>query len=130
MTLAVVGFLLPFDPLLLLEQAGIPGLGDGKLDLDGIGRLFYELGNMKSVLNKMDIVPGVPDFFVGEDMHAQGYEAKYPVAIIPGIISTGAWHAHFVALELTCLLTGLESWSTSPDYRPYFRQKIWGGACA
>ena len=21
----------------------------------------------------------------------------------------------------------LESWSTSPEYRPYFRQKVWGG---
>ncbi len=24
-------------------------------------------------------------------------------------------------------LTGLESWSTSPDYRPFFREKLWGG---
>jgi phospholipid:diacylglycerol acyltransferase len=25
------------------------------------------------------------------------------------------------------LSQGLESWSTSPDYRPFFRQKMWGG---
>jgi phospholipid:diacylglycerol acyltransferase len=22
---------------------------------------------------------------------------------------------------------GLESWSTAPEYRPFFRQKMWGG---
>ncbi|KXN91081.1 Phospholipid:diacylglycerol acyltransferase [Leucoagaricus sp. SymC.cos] len=50
------------------------------------------------------------EFQVGESMKARGLDAEYPVILIPGIISTG-----------------LESWSTSPDYRAFFREKLWGG---
>ncbi|KAJ7188606.1 phospholipid:diacylglycerol acyltransferase [Mycena filopes] len=50
------------------------------------------------------------EFQVGTEMSARGLTAKYPVILIPGIISTG-----------------LESWSTDPDYRAFFRQKLWGG---
>ncbi|KAE9399765.1 Lecithin:cholesterol acyltransferase [Gymnopus androsaceus JB14] len=50
------------------------------------------------------------EFQVGENMKARGLSAEYPVVLIPGVISTG-----------------LESWSTSPEYRPFFREKLWGG---
>ncbi|KAF9524019.1 phospholipid:diacylglycerol acyltransferase [Crepidotus variabilis] len=50
------------------------------------------------------------EFQVGEAMKARGLTAEYPVILIPGIISTG-----------------LESWSTAPEYRPFFREKVWGG---
>ncbi|KZT69720.1 LACT-domain-containing protein [Daedalea quercina L-15889] len=50
------------------------------------------------------------EFTVGEKIAAEGLTAKHPVVLIPGIISTG-----------------LESWSTTPEYRPFFRQKLWGG---
>ncbi|EKM80728.1 hypothetical protein AGABI1DRAFT_71227 [Agaricus bisporus var. burnettii JB137-S8] len=50
------------------------------------------------------------EFKVGEAMKAKNLSAEYPVVLIPGIISTG-----------------LESWSTSPDYRAFFREKLWGG---
>ncbi|KAJ7076865.1 phospholipid:diacylglycerol acyltransferase [Mycena belliarum] len=50
------------------------------------------------------------EFQVGEAMRDRGLTAEYPVVLIPGIISTG-----------------LESWSTDPDYRAFFRQKLWGG---
>ncbi|KAI0072852.1 phospholipid:diacylglycerol acyltransferase [Panus rudis PR-1116 ss-1] len=50
------------------------------------------------------------EFKVGEELSARGLSAKHPVVLVPGIISTG-----------------LESWSTSPEYRPFFRQKVWGG---
>ncbi|KAH9917564.1 phospholipid:diacylglycerol acyltransferase [Fomitopsis serialis] len=50
------------------------------------------------------------EFSVGEKVAAEGLTAKYPVVLVPGIISTG-----------------LESWSTTPEYRPFFRQKVWGG---
>ncbi|KAI0745619.1 phospholipid:diacylglycerol acyltransferase [Earliella scabrosa] len=50
------------------------------------------------------------EFTVGEAMAARGLSAKHPVVLVPGIISTG-----------------LESWSTSPDYRAFFRKKLWGG---
>ncbi|KAG7449626.1 LACT-domain-containing protein [Guyanagaster necrorhizus] len=50
------------------------------------------------------------EFRVGEKMAERGLSAKYPVILVPGVISTG-----------------LESWSTTPDYRPFFREKLWGG---
>nr|VWP02474.1 Zn(2)-C6 fungal-type domain-containing protein [Ganoderma boninense] len=50
------------------------------------------------------------EFTVGEKIAAKGLSAKYPIVLVPGIISTG-----------------LESWSTSPEYRPFFRKKLWGG---
>lgn len=50
------------------------------------------------------------EFQVGESIKARGLTAKHPVILIPGVISTS-----------------LESWSTSPEYRPFFRQKLWGG---
>ncbi|KAH9828727.1 phospholipid:diacylglycerol acyltransferase [Rhodofomes roseus] len=50
------------------------------------------------------------EFTVGEKVAEEGLTAKHPIVLIPGIISTG-----------------LESWSTTPEYRPFFRQKLWGG---
>ncbi|KAF8891737.1 Lecithin:cholesterol/phospholipid:diacylglycerol acyltransferase [Infundibulicybe gibba] len=50
------------------------------------------------------------EFQVGESIKARGLSAKHPVILIPGVVSTG-----------------LESWSTSPDYRAFFREKLWGG---
>uniref|UniRef100_A0A0W0EX56 Phospholipid:diacylglycerol acyltransferase n=1 Tax=Moniliophthora roreri TaxID=221103 RepID=A0A0W0EX56_MONRR len=50
------------------------------------------------------------EFQVGEEMSKRGLAAQYPVVLIPGVISTG-----------------LESWSTAPEYRPFFREKMWGG---
>ncbi|KAI0249241.1 Lecithin:cholesterol acyltransferase-domain-containing protein [Lactifluus subvellereus] len=50
------------------------------------------------------------EFQVGDEIKARGLEATYPVVLIPGVISTS-----------------LESWSTSPEYRQFFRQKVWGG---
>ncbi|KAG0699360.1 Lecithin:cholesterol acyltransferase-domain-containing protein [Suillus ampliporus] len=50
------------------------------------------------------------EFQAGEAMKARGLTAHYPIVLVPGIVSTG-----------------LESWSTSPDYRAFFREKLWGG---
>ncbi|KAF8551971.1 Lecithin:cholesterol acyltransferase [Imleria badia] len=50
------------------------------------------------------------EFQAGEALKERGLTAQYPVVVIPGIISTS-----------------LESWSTSPEYRPFFREKVWGG---
>ncbi|KAG9312062.1 Lecithin:cholesterol acyltransferase-domain-containing protein [Chiua virens] len=50
------------------------------------------------------------EFQVGEAMKARGLTAQYPVVVVPGIISTS-----------------LVSWSTAPEYRPFFREKVWGG---
>ncbi|KAF8589534.1 phospholipid/diacylglycerol acyltransferase [Ramaria rubella] len=50
------------------------------------------------------------EFQVGEAMLERGLKPRYPIVLVPGIVSTG-----------------LESWSTSPDYRGSFREKLWGG---
>ncbi len=49
------------------------------------------------------------DFAVGDALSRQGITAKHPVILVPGVVSTG-----------------LESWSTSPEYRGYFRKRLWG----
>ncbi|KAF8200725.1 phospholipid:diacylglycerol acyltransferase [Pholiota molesta] len=50
------------------------------------------------------------EFQVGEAMKGRGLTAQHPVILIPGVVSTA-----------------LESWSTAPEYRPFFREKLWGG---
>ena len=48
-------------------------------------------------------------FSIGLAARSQGIEAKYPVIMIPGVISTG-----------------LESWGTEEKSRQYFRKRLWG----
>lgn len=48
-------------------------------------------------------------FSIGLAARSQGIEAKYPVIMIPGVISTG-----------------LESWGTEEQSRQYFRKRLWG----
>jgi phospholipid:diacylglycerol acyltransferase len=48
-------------------------------------------------------------FSVGLHLRSQGVEAKHPIIMIPGVISTG-----------------LESWGTSPTSLMYFRRRLWG----
>ncbi|KAI9815173.1 MAG: hypothetical protein M1832_005575 [Thelocarpon impressellum] len=48
-------------------------------------------------------------FSVGLNLMAQGIQAHHPVVMVPGVISTG-----------------LESWGTSAESRPYFRKRLWG----
>ncbi|KAF7980834.1 hypothetical protein HWV62_36468 [Athelia sp. TMB] len=50
------------------------------------------------------------EFQVGDALAARGLTAHHPVVLVPGVVSTG-----------------LESWSTHADYRPFFRAKLWGG---
>ena len=60
------------------------------------------------------------EFLVGQTMKDRGLDAKFPVVLIPGVISTVS--------ELLCTsnflkfcLKSLESWSTTPDNRPFVR---------
>ncbi|KAI9373715.1 phospholipid:diacylglycerol acyltransferase [Aspergillus egyptiacus] len=48
-------------------------------------------------------------FSVGLQLQEQGVEAKHPIIMIPGVISTG-----------------LESWGTGDVSRMYFRRRLWG----
>lgn len=69
------------------------------------------------------------EFQVGENFKARGLDAEYPVILIPGIISTVCRVLHFLIFvqKNSFSRQGLESWSTSPDYRTFFREKLWGG---
>lgn len=48
-------------------------------------------------------------FAIGVHAKEEGITAVHPCIMIPGVISTG-----------------LESWSTEEDARPYFRKRLWG----
>ena len=48
-------------------------------------------------------------FSIGLAARSEGIEAKFPVIMIPGVISTG-----------------LESWGTEEKSRQYFRKRLWG----
>lgn len=48
-------------------------------------------------------------FSVGLNLLSQGIRSNLPVVMIPGVISTG-----------------LESWGTTNQSRPYFRKRLWG----
>ncbi|KAI7977757.1 hypothetical protein EIK77_009297 [Talaromyces pinophilus] len=48
-------------------------------------------------------------FSVGLQLKSEGVQAKHPVVMIPGVISTG-----------------LESWGTEIESRQYFRKRLWG----
>ncbi|KAL3426125.1 Lecithin:cholesterol acyltransferase [Phlyctema vagabunda] len=87
---------------------------------------FPEIGEL-SMSNLMDVLPAgmirdvrdlakgerevtnYDSFSVGLNLLSQGMEAKHPVIMIPGVISTG-----------------LESWGTTNKSRPYFRKRLWG----
>ncbi|KAF9243104.1 Lecithin:cholesterol acyltransferase-domain-containing protein [Melanogaster broomeanus] len=51
------------------------------------------------------------EFQVGEAMKERGLTAQYPVVLVPGIIST-------VRIRIVV---------NFPEYRPFFREKLWGG---
>ena len=67
------------------------------------------------------------EFEVGEAMKARGLTASHPIVLIPGVISTVCHCSYLVYPSQDIFVQGLESWSTSPDYRAFFRQKLWGG---
>jgi phospholipid:diacylglycerol acyltransferase len=68
------------------------------------------------------------EFRVGEEFKARGLSARYPVILVPGIVSTVCpKHFQIYGLNLLIVSQGLESWSTHPDFRPFFREKLWGG---
>jgi phospholipid:diacylglycerol acyltransferase len=49
------------------------------------------------------------DFLVGEDATKKdGLKKRHPMVLVPGIVSTG-----------------LESWSTEPVSRTFFRKRLW-----
>lgn len=83
---------------------------------------------MRATLPSMDQFQGVEGFTVGSQLAEQGYAAKYPVVIVPGIISTVRLRFPTRGRDrIDARTQGLESWSTRPEHRTYFRQKIWGG---
>ena len=49
------------------------------------------------------------DFRVGHSLAAQGRKPKHPVVLLPGLVTSG-----------------LESWTTTEEDEPFFRQRLWG----
>ncbi|KAF2487427.1 Lecithin:cholesterol acyltransferase-domain-containing protein [Neohortaea acidophila] len=90
----------------LVEMAG---LGDMRLDslLD-----VLPAGLIKDVQNLQTAEKEAVDydsFAIGLAAKAEGVHSKFPVIMIPGVISTG-----------------LESWGVEAQSRPYFRKRLWG----
>ncbi|KAG6333158.1 hypothetical protein ID866_5925 [Astraeus odoratus] len=112
----LLGFILvrPYDILemqaqiaLLMEAYDI-SLKIPEIDLSGVELEWQRLRGNIPELWKLN--NDGREFQVGEAMKARGLTAQYPVVLVPGIVSTG-----------------LESWTTSPEYRAFFREKLWGG---
>ncbi|TCD62272.1 hypothetical protein EIP91_007111 [Steccherinum ochraceum] len=93
---------------LLLDEFGIVLPQLPQIDLSSVEAEWRRLRN--NIPEPWKINTNGLEFKVGEEIAARGLSAKHPVVLVPGIISTG-----------------LESWSTSPEYRTFFRQKLWGG---
>lgn len=92
---------------LLLEEYDLPSLGAAEVE-------WKELFSGNSPLVPWNIGRANFDgreFCVGEELSQRGLKAKYPVILIPGIISTA-----------------LENWSTAGQYKAQFRKRYWGGA--
>ncbi|PVF93551.1 putative LRO1-a lecithin cholesterol acyltransferase-like protein [Serendipita vermifera] len=97
----------PTSLSLLLEEYDLPSLGAAEVE-------WRELFSANSPLipwNVGRVNFDGREFCVGEDLSARGLQAKHPVILIPGIISTA-----------------LENWSTSGEYKAQFRKRYWGGA--
>ncbi|KAI5295963.1 Protein kinase C-like 1 [Ascosphaera acerosa] len=92
----------------------LPNL-DVMLDLPDLSALTDVLpANMLTDLrqftsSRADERSAYDSFAVGLYLQSQGLRAKFPVVMIPGVISTG-----------------LESWGTDEASRPYFRKRLWG----
>ncbi|KAI9740808.1 MAG: hypothetical protein M1818_004413 [Claussenomyces sp. TS43310] len=91
------------------ELIDFPELGD--LSMDSVLDVF-PAGLVKDA---KDLTQGQRDAFnydsfsVGLKLESEGFHAKHPVVMIPGVISTG-----------------LESWGTGNISRPFFRKRLWG----
>jgi phospholipid:diacylglycerol acyltransferase len=100
------------------------------IDIDW-SRIEFEWENLKArIPEPWKLNNDGREFMVGEKLREEGLRAKYPVVLVPGIISTvcqpSIFQEYCCAKLLTLLTQNLESWSTSPEYRSWFRQKVWG----
>ena len=105
-----------------------PTLDLPQLDLSRVEREWQKL--WKNIPEPWKLANNGLEFTVGEAMAERGLSAKHPVILVPGIISTVSPALHKLGMPLIRCKTatqGLESWSTSPDYRAFFRKKLWGG---
>ncbi|KAI5283062.1 hypothetical protein KEM54_002452, partial [Ascosphaera aggregata] len=109
---ALGGLLGVITALFLADQNEVISL-ESVLDFPDISSLTDVLpANILTDLSQFtskDESSAYDSFAVGLYLQAQGLKAKYPVVMIPGVISTG-----------------LESWGTDLPSRPYFRKRLWG----
>ncbi|KAK0315683.1 phospholipid:diacylglycerol acyltransferase [Friedmanniomyces endolithicus] len=91
------------------KLADMAGLSDMNLDaiLDVLpAGLIQEVRDLQTP--EKDVV-NYDSFAIGLQARSEGVSARYPVIMIPGVISTG-----------------LESWGTEEQSRQYFRKRLWG----
>ncbi|KAK3112048.1 phospholipid:diacylglycerol acyltransferase [Teratosphaeriaceae sp. CCFEE 6253] len=90
----------------LVEMAGLNGMNlDSIMDVLPAG-LIREVRDLQT--NEKDAV-NYDSFAIGLAARSEGVSQKYPVIMVPGVISTG-----------------LESWGTEEESRQYFRKRLWG----
>ncbi|KAK9448014.1 Lecithin:cholesterol acyltransferase-domain-containing protein [Limtongia smithiae] len=102
------------------QLVSLDSLGDINLDAisefmeDMRGRLpIGILKDVSDISNEEQSKPKTEAFVVGKQMYNEGLRAKFPVVMVPGVISTG-----------------LESWSVIDtkecNCESYFRKRLWG----
>ncbi|RKF57511.1 Phospholipid:diacylglycerol acyltransferase [Golovinomyces cichoracearum] len=113
------GFNFTARGLFWIAMAGIFANQNDLIDLPELGELSVD--NLLDVLPESyikhvkDLVKSERDsvnydsFSVGLNLLSQGVRANHSVIMIPGVISSG-----------------LESWGTTSNSRPYFRKRLWG----
>ncbi|KZS88907.1 phospholipid diacylglycerol acyltransferase [Sistotremastrum niveocremeum HHB9708] len=97
---------LPSHLNLLLETYEFPGIPE--LDLSLIESEWMRFKS--SIPEPWKLATDGREYVVGEKAKERGLSTEFPVVLVPGVVSTG-----------------LESWTTSPEYRSFFREKLWGG---
>ncbi|KAK4574166.1 phospholipid:diacylglycerol acyltransferase [Recurvomyces mirabilis] len=90
----------------MVELAGLQDMNlDSLLDVLPAGLIK----DVRDLQNNEKAAVSYDSFAIGLQARAEGISHKYPVIMIPGVISTG-----------------LESWGTEEQSRQYFRKRLWG----
>lgn len=100
----------PFDDLLNLDSLSLDKMSFDTVDWSN----YLPEGLMQTLQSRQDEEKKESgDFAIGKEMKKKGYEAKFNVIMVPGVVSTGieSW--------------GLEGIDGCPSQQ-YFRKRLWG----
>ena len=88
----------------LLPQVELPSLGDLNVSLQSLNeRISDDIERLREAFKDLPLP--------GEGPRSEGVEARHPVVILPGFVTTG-----------------LEVWESLPCARAHFRQRMWGSS--